>query len=175
MKKWMVVLIMIALVSCTKEANQMLLNSDVHELSVKPLPTYSPIPAPTRVTEAYDSHITSPCTGESIHLTGIIVYETNQYTSLGNKYLIYNIYLQEVVGIGEITGRRYTGGGKSLSTTITSTFPKSRAAYGRQIYDMRYYTSDSTHYLISTQDAEYQANIRGKVLINYNYVNDLCK
>jgi hypothetical protein len=132
------------------------------------------IPAPTETVEKYDGRVQNTCTGEMIHLTGTQRTKILEYTTLWYYYLDYEIYLENVTGVGETTGLVYTGGGEIIATSETA-LRISRAVHSKQHYDVTYTSSDGLHFVSFKQDAEYRTNPKGYVLVDYNNIKDTCK
>jgi hypothetical protein len=173
------------LLSCTKEqpvvTQQTTPKDELQEL-MEPIPGGEPappakptytIPDTVITTEAYSTIVSNDCYPEMVHLSGTKVTKLFEFKTNKTYYIYYEISLQGMAGFGEKSGLLYQGGGKSVDISSVSLY--SLASYGKQTYNVKYISNDSTHYILYNDKAEHYQNSRGKVITDYNHINDTCK
>ena len=122
------------------------------------------------VTEDYDSRVYNECTSEWVHLKGKITYNIKEEISDKKYFILYQIDLKKVEGIGETTGTVYKGGG-IIKDRITAVFQNGHVV-GEDIYKVSYKANNST--LIFTQKAHYVAS-GDDIKVSFNDASDSCK
>lgn len=102
------------LISCKKEdvvpkqTNEIAFNAERHTVTT------------TISSEPYNGVIFDSCTNENIHLSGVETYKTSTYNDSTAYFIRYEIDLTGIVGVGEISGAIYSGGGKIVDVTRTN-------------------------------------------------------
>jgi hypothetical protein len=122
------------------------------------------------VTEDYDSRVYNECTSEWVHLKGKVTYSVKQVVSDKKYFILYQINLKHVEGIGETTGTVYKGGG--IIKDRINAVNENGHVVGNDIYKVRYKADNTT--LIYTQKAHY-VFAGGEVKVSFNDIADSCK
>ena len=122
------------------------------------------------VTEDYDSRVYNECTSEWVHLKGKITYSVKEEISDKKYFILYQINLKQVEGVGETTGTVYKGGG--VIKDRINAVNKNGHVVGNDLYKVRYKADNST--LIFTQKAHYVFS-GDEVKVSFNDASDSCK
>ena len=118
----------------------------------------------------YDSRVYNECTSEWVHLKGKVTYSVKEIKSDNKYFILYQIHLKQVEGIGETTGTVYKGGG--VIKNRVNAVHKNGHTVGSDMYKVRYKAPNST--LIYTQKAHY-VFAGGEVKVSFNDTADSCK
>ena len=124
----------------------------------------------SKETVDYDSRVYNECTSEWVHLKGTVTYSVKETKSDNKYFILYQIHLTQVEGIGETTGTVYKGGG--VIKNRVSDVHKNGNTVGSDMYKVRYRAPNTT--LIYTQKAHY-VFAGGEVKVSFNDTSDSCK
>ena len=118
----------------------------------------------------YDSRVYNECTSEWVHLKGKVTYSVKEIRSDNKYFILYQIHLKQVEGIGETTGTVYKGGG--VIKNKVNAINKNGHTVGSDMYKVRYKAPNTT--LIYNQKAHY-VFAGGEVKVSFNDTADSCK
>jgi hypothetical protein len=124
----------------------------------------------SKETMDYDSRVYNECTSEWVHLTGKITYSIKEMKTLNKYFILYQIDLSQVTGIGEKSGTVYKGGG--VIKDQVNAVNKNGHTVGNDFYKVVYRAPNTT--LIYNQKAHY-VFAGGEVKVSFNDVADSCK
>lgn len=103
-------------------------------------------------------------------LSGSIIYNVKEMRSSKKYFILYNINLKDVEGIGEKSGTVYKGGGK-ISDKVLNTYENNHVV-GSNTYKVIYKAANTS--ITTTQKAHYvMANDQLKV--EYNEAYESCE
>lgn len=113
-------------------------------------------------TELYHHILFDTCSNENIILDGLETYSTIESHDGENYFILYQIDFTDVVGVGEISGTIYHGGGRSRDVSrLTVTYPPdgtaSNKTIARSIYRLDY-KSDHHEFIFSATNRYREIN-----------------
>lgn len=120
--------------------------------------------------EEYSSVIFDSCRAENVALTGTAQYKLIESFTNG-YYIYYEIKLEKITGVGEITGTVYHGGGKILGVTKVSEDGMDK--FSKASYKVKYVANNGNQ-IIFNQTSKFI--VRDTVIkVETNYIMDTCK
>jgi len=124
----------------------------------------------TKETVDYDSRVYNECTSEWVHLQGKATYDVKQISSGRRFFIIYQIDLKQITGIGEKTGAVYKGGG--IIRDRVNAIYKNGHVVGNDSYKVIYRAGKTI--LVYNQKARYVFS-GNEVKVSVNDIADYCK
>lgn len=118
----------------------------------------------------YNSRVFNDCTSEWIDLKGKVTYSIKEMISDNKYFILYQINLNQIEGIGEKTGSVYKGGGVIMDKV--NAFNRNGNTEGNDTYKVHYKSPTST--LTITEKAHY-VFANGEVKVSFNDSSDSCK
>jgi hypothetical protein len=120
--------------------------------------------------EFYNSTLFDSCRQENVVLSGEAIYKLSESFDRG-YYINYEIDLEKVTGVGEITGIKYHGGGKILG--IVKQNENATKVKGKVTYKVKYVGGNGNQ-IFFTQNARF-LQVNNVVKIDFNNIYDSCK
>lgn len=120
--------------------------------------------------EPYNAVVFDSCRNENVVLTGTETYSLTESTENG-FYINYEIDLERVTGVGEISGITYKGGGKILGVVTVN--EDGSDVKGTDTYKVKY-NGDNGAKLIFTQKVKFIMK-NNVIKCEFNNINDACK
>lgn len=121
-------------------------------------------------TMAYNSRIYNACTKEWITLKGTVTYSIKEMRSDNRYFIMYDIDLSKITGVGETTGSEYKGGGHIKDKVIASN--QNNHVTGSDKYQVKYRASNSS--ITLTQHAHYVMS-KGETKVSFNDIVESCE
>ncbi len=117
----------------------------------------------TSETTPYNSRIFNSCTQEWITLTGEVTYSIKEMKSDDRYFIMYDINLSKITGVGDKSGAVYKGGGHIKDKVIASY--KNNHVVGNNKYNVKYKAANTSitvtqhaHYVSSKDDTKVTFN-----------------
>jgi hypothetical protein len=120
--------------------------------------------------EAYNSVIYDSCRNENVFLTGQMISKVIESFDRG-YYLNYEIRLDKISGIGEVTGTIYHGGGR-ISGVVKQNEDATKVK-GKVTYRVKFIAKKGKQ-ISFTQTARF-IMVNGQIKVDFNNVYDTCK
>lgn len=121
-------------------------------------------------TEPYHDKIFNTCLNEYIDLKGTVTYFIKESFSNG-YYLDYIIDLDKVTGVGEISGIKFKGGGKSVGRVRQS--EDGLDVKGKVSYNVKYVSPGGNHMNFKQQAIFIQKG--GDIKVEFNHTSATCE
>lgn len=121
-------------------------------------------------TVPYDSRVYNECTSEWVHLTGLVTYRVKEMLSDNKYFILYQINLKQVRGVGETSGALYKGGG--IIKDRVNAVNENGHVVGNSLYKVRYKAPNTT--LTFNQKAHYVFS-NNEVKVEFNDTADSCE
>jgi hypothetical protein len=165
MKPLLFIAFIMALFSCKKDfiKNDFETQSPLESLKTKKIFQV------TERTEQYSDKLFNTCLNEYIELSGTVTYYIKESFSNG-YYLDYIIDLDKVIGVGEISGVQFKGGGKSVGKVRVN---EDGDVKGKVSYDVKYVSPGGNHMGFKQEAIFIQRG--GEIKVEFNRITPTCE
>ncbi len=117
----------------------------------------------TSETTAYNSRIYNACAKEWVTLKGTVTYSIKEMRSDDRYFIMYDIDLSKITGVGETSGTLYKGGGH-IKDKVAASY-KNNHVVGNNMYKVKYRApktsitiSEHAHIVIKDDDVKVEFN-----------------
>ncbi|MEO7801061.1 MAG: hypothetical protein ABIR81_03635 [Ginsengibacter sp.] len=124
----------------------------------------------SKETTAYNSRIYNACTKEWITLKGTVTYSIKEMRSDDRYFIMYDIDLSKITGVGETTGTEYKGGGHIKDKVIANN--KNNHVTGNDKYKVKYRSANSS---ITIEEHAHYVMANGETKVSFNDAVDSCE
>ncbi len=93
-------------------------------------------------TTPYNSRIYNSCTKEWIKLSGEVTYSIKEMKSDNRYFIMYDIDLSKITGVGETSGTEYKGGGH-IKDKVAASY-KNNHVVGNNMYKVKYRAANTS-------------------------------